>query len=381
MLLGPSHPNPPVLAQPKEPESGLEALSQVVLKDDQNLIIWRQDSEAMLRAAHALQTLWRTEAPAVSVEHFTGQQRLALLSHINQGIAQLGLTQAMQTPSPTPLPRQIFIVTHAEQLSAPDVQMLQDLTRHLPGLRWRWVLLGLDASGGHNSAAIAGMNPCEPSPQSMNEPLTLASIPLEIQAASSPTSDKPSKRLAWLSLAALLGLGAWGTALHFSDPNAVPPQADNRSEAATPAASAPSLDTPPSQAKDLVASAVPAEPAALPQALAAPDTRNDVPEIALRGVQWLALQSPEFFVLEYGAFQTAAQAQSLIRTRDELAKARVLMRKNAYPGGRFVVITGPFRSQERAQNYKVRENLPPQIQVRSISDVLEDSVRAAPSGS
>jgi hypothetical protein len=354
----------------------LEDLGQVVLKDDQNLIIWRQDSEAMLRAAHALQTLWRAGAPAVAVEHFTGQQRLVLLSLINQGIAQLGLTKAMQRPSPTSLPRQIFIVTHAEQLSASDVQLLQDLTRHLPGLRWRWVLLGLDASDGHNKAAIAGMNPSEPNPQWMAEPLAQASIPLATESASSPESKQPSKRLAGLSLAALLGLGAWGAALHLSDPNAVPSQANKRS-----AASAPSLDTPPSQAKDLVASAVPAEPAALPQAPAAADTRHDVPEIALRGVQWLALQSPEFFVLEHGASQTAAQAQSLIRTRDELANARVLMRKNAYPGGRFVVITGPFRSQERAQNYKVRENLSPQIQVRRVSDVLADSVRTAPSGS
>jgi hypothetical protein len=98
-------------------------------------------------------------------------------------------------------------------------------------------------------------------------------------------------------------------------------------------------------------------------------------------VRWLALQTPEFFVLEHGAFQTAAQAQSLIRSKDELVNARVLMLKTANPVGRFVVITGPFRSQERAQNYKARENLPPQIQVRRVSDVLEDSVRTAPSGS
>jgi hypothetical protein len=362
MLSGPSHPKPPATSQPKEPESGLEALGQVVLKDDQNLVIWRQDSQAMWHAAHALQSLWRTGAPDVAVEHFTGQQRLAWLGHINQGIAQLGLTQAMQTPSPTAWPRQICLVTHAEQLSASDVQLLQDLSRHLPGLRWRWVLLGLD-------------------PQWVAEPRTLASPSPTSEAAASPASKQPSKRLVWLSLAALLGLGAWGAALYWPDPNAVLSQADKRSAAATPAASASSLDTPPSQAKDLVASAVPAEPAALPQAPAAADTRNDVPEIAQRGVQWLALQSPEFFVLEHGAFQTAAQAQSLIRTRDELANARVLMRKNAYPGGRFVVITGPFRSLERAQNYKIRENLPPQSQVRVVSDVLEDSVRTAPSGS
>ena len=344
MRPGPSHPNPPATSQPKEPTSALEALGQAVLKDDQNLIIWRQDSEALLHAAHALQTLWRTAAPAVAVEHFTGQQRLAWLTHINQGIAQLGLAQAMQTPSPAALPRQISIVTHAEQLSASDVQMLQDLTRHLPGLRWRWVLLGLD-------------------PQWMAEPLTS-------EAASSPASKQPSKRLAWLSLAALLGLGAWGTVLLLSDPNPVPLRADQRSAAATP-----------SQPQDPVASTVLAEPAALAQAPAAADTRNDVPEIALRGVRWLALQTPEFFVLEHGAFQTAAQAQSLIRSKDELVNARVLMLKTANPGGRFVVITGPFRSQERAQNYKARENLPPQIQMRRVSDVLEDSVRTAPSGS
>ena len=93
----------------------------------------------------------------------------------------------------------------------------------------------------------------------------------------------------------------------------------------------------------------------------------------------LAQQSPDFYVLEHGAFKTAAQAQSLIKTRTELANARVLMLKTAAAGGRFLVITGPFRSQERAQNYKVRENLPPQIPVRQVSDVLQDSVRAAPS--
>jgi hypothetical protein len=120
-----------------------------------------------------------------------------------------------------------------------------------------------------------------------------------------------------------------------------------------------------------------AQPAALPPASAPADNNADIPDVALRGVRWLAQQSPEFFVLEHGAFQTAAQAQSLIRTRAELANARVLMRKSTAPGGRFVVITGPFRSLDRAQNYKVRENLPPQIQIRKVSDVLQESVGPA----
>ncbi len=421
MLPGPSHPNPSAYSQPKESEAALEALGRVVLKDDQNLVIWRQDSEAMWRTAQALQNFWRTTAPAVALEQFTGQQRLDLLGHINQGIAQLGLAQAMQKPLPDSLPQQISIITNAEQLPAADVQMLQDLTQHLPGLRWRWVLLGLDPSAGQNSAAMPGMNSSEPGAQWMAEPglaapaahaasstladpLNLASVSPATEAVSISPSKKPSKRLAWLSLAALLGLGAWGTARHFFDANSVPSQADKPPAAATPAASpsasdsAPSLEappqpsasdpqpsasaasnTPPSQTQDQGVIAVPAEPAAPPQAPVAADTRNKVPEIALQGVRWLALQSPEFFVLEHGAFQTAAQAQSLIRSREELANARVLMRKSEDPSGRFVVVTGPFRSQERAQNYKVRAKLAPQIQVRKVSDVLQESVRTAPS--
>jgi hypothetical protein len=399
MLLGPSHPNPPAPSPPNEPEPALKALGRVVLKDDQNLILWRQDSEAMLRVAHALQSFWCTTAPAVAIENFTGEHRLALLGYINQGIAQQGLAQAMQTPLPGSLPQQICMVTNAERLPASDVQMLQDLSQHLPGLQWRWVLLGLDPSGGQNSAAIASMNPSKTNPQWMVEPTTPASTSLATEAASSPASQPPSKRLAWLSLAALVGLGAWGTALHFFDVNSVPSQVDKPPAAATPAASAsaPSLEappqpsasdpqptasaasnTPPSQTQDQEEIAVPAEPAALPQAPVAADTPNKVPEIALRGVRWLALQSPEFFVLEHGAFQTAAQAQSLIRSKEELANARVLMRKTADPSGRFVVVTGPFRSQERAQNYKVRAKLAPQIQVRKVSDVLQESVRTAP---
>jgi hypothetical protein len=139
-----------------------------------------------------------------------------------------------------------------------------------------------------------------------------------------------------------------------------------------------SATTPPSKDKDRVGSTDPAAPAAMPQASAAAATSVEVPEIAMRGARWLAQQSPEFFVLEHGVFETAAQAQSLIRSRDELANARVLMRKTNYPGGRFVVITGPFRSQDRAQNYKVRENLPSQIQAREITDVLQETERGTP---
>lgn len=436
MLSGPSRLSQTVHFQPPEPADALEGLGQVVLKDDQNLIIWSQDSVTLARAAQSLQDFWQGEAPAVVLEHFTGDQRLALLSHINQGIAELGLTLAMQMPSSASMPRQIALITNAQHLPASDVQMLQDLTRHLPGLRWRWVLLCHEQPGEQKSAALASMNPAQPHPQWMAEPApwekpapvapeedvepvvmakpaetaaiaedTIEASPTTMpQGPTSPALNQPAKRLVWLGLAAMLVLAAWGTWLHFGVPRSVPSMAAEQpasaaapsSDAASAAAAAPALAAPVPSASDSqptdpaaassvtslaaerVASTAVAEPAALPPVSAPADNSADVPDVALRGVRWLAQQSPEFFVLDHGTFQTAAQAQSLIRSRDELANARVLMRKSTAPGGRFWVITGPFRSLERAQNYKARENLPPQVQVRSVSEVLQESVRAAP---
>ena len=436
----------------------------------------------MLHAAQSLQAFWRTRAPSVAVEHFVGDQRLALLSHINQGIAKLGLEQAMQKPLPPYLPKQIAIVTHAEQLPASDVQMLQDLTRHLPGLCWRWVLLRMETPDDQSSAAVANITPTQPQAQWTSEPAPAAPAaplepsepsepsapsapfapgekvepflepveplasaeavtpaqavvpaeteslaqtpivsathqisPLNPEAETSPPAGKPSHRWAWLGLAALVSLGAWGAWLRFGTPKPAPSGAADRAatSASTSAASSPAsamapasspevlaasspetpmpsaaasqpidaaaASTPPSQATAAVPATASAQPSAQTAASAPADPSAEVPDVALRGVRWLAQQSPDFYVLEHGAFKTAAQAQSLIKTRTELANARVLMLKTAAAGGRFLVITGPFRSQERAQNFKVRENLPPQIPVRQVSEVMQESVRAAPS--
>ena len=435
---GSSHPKPSAPSPLQEPAAVLEDLGAVVLNDDQNLIIWSEDKEAMSHAAQSLQDFWRARAPAVTVEHFTGDQRLALLSHINQGIAQLGLNQSMQKPLPPYLPKQIAIITHAEQLPASDVQMLQDLTRHLPGLCWRWVLLSLENPGGHRSAAVTSVNarephsewmaerapaPAPPVPVVPGEPVepffeptaplasaelvaaaqtaALAEAPETPLAAPGGSFGQPAKRWAWLGLA-LLVLSAWGAWYWFGTHHFAPASAPESASAPAPTlapapTSAAAPDTPPlptasapqqidpvtdnttpNQASEAVTATAAAQPAARSPTQAPADPSPELPDVALRGVRWLAQQSPEFYVLEHGAFQTVAQAQSLIRSRDELVNARVLMRKNGAPDGRFLVITGPFRSQDRAQNYKVRENLPPQIPVRRVSDLLQESAKAAP---
>ncbi len=79
-------------------------------------------------------------------------------------------------------------------------------------------------------------------------------------------------------------------------------------------------------------------------------------------------------MLEHGRFQNAPQAQSLIRARAELRNARVIMLSpSEAKENRFAIITGPFQSEGRAQNYKVRENLPAQVRVLSVSRVLQNT--------
>ena len=46
-----------------------------------------------------------------------------------------------------------------------------------------------------------------------------------------------------------------------------------------------------------------------------------------------------------------AQAQALRSSEPVLANAQVLMSAQETPAGRYLVVTGPFRSAERAQNY------------------------------
>ena len=145
--------------------------------------------------------------------------------------------------------------------------------------------------------------------------------------------------------------------------------------APAPQPTSPSVDpTSLGQAEDRAAAADPAKPAPEQQAAAPAVISTVVPDVALRGARWLAQQTPDFYVLEHGTFDTAAQAQSLIRTREELTNARVIMVKHPPNEGKFRVISGPFRSSERAQNYKARQNLPPQIPVRSVSSVLYETI-------
>jgi len=101
----------------------------------------------------------------------------------------------------------------------------------------------------------------------------------------------------------------------------------------------------------------PAAPTAAP-AISTSDTVTELPDLAVRGLSWVRQQDKEVWFLEHSRHTSVQAARKHIASSPLLANARMV------PAGRsdddiahFLVITGPFRSQERARNFAARHEL------------------------
>ena len=104
----------------------------------------------------------------------------------------------------------------------------------------------------------------------------------------------------------------------------------------------------------------------------APTPLPTIPEAAQRGYRWLAALPQESFLILHGSHSSALQAKRQIDSKPELVNARMVMLKPTdTESTRFWVVTGPFRSQERAENFRVRQNLPVSTLILETSDVLK----------
>ena len=421
MLTGPPHPSPPALSQPPEPVAALEDLARALVHEGQHLILHSGSRVALDRANRSLQTCWQALAPQAVVLHFSARQPWTWLGHLNDQVRR-HLPHIAQAAAPDLAhhrPEEIVVLHQAEQLKPSDMALLQGLTQHLPGWQVRWVLLceqpsttawGAAASHRWLSWRLSDDADASPAPTHLataNSPLhTLentgestaqasatndaaanvamnaasnAALNAALNAASSPApppAGRWAQSLGWVVLVLVLSVGAWLIASGRITLSGLPAASQTAPTPTATLRTAPGETAPPRPAAAPADTAAASETSDPDQAAVATHTAPPpVPDVAMRGARWLARQSPEHFVLEHGIFDSADQAQSLIRSRTELSNALIVMHK---PGqahaGRFGVITGPFRSSERAQNYKVRENLPLQIPVRSVASVLQDIV-------
>ena len=144
------------------------------------------------------------------------------------------------------------------------------------------------------------------------------------------------------------------------------PSATNTVSANAAEQTQPTQQTPPLQTSQ---PQVPASPAPEPVVQSAKDKAEEklvteLPDIAVSGRQWLKKLPEDSFVLAHKTFSRVKDAQAFIRSKDYLTNARIVpVFKDDKDEARFVVVTGFFRSKERAQNTKARLGLSDEVLV------------------
>jgi len=111
-----------------------------------------------------------------------------------------------------------------------------------------------------------------------------------------------------------------------------------------------------------VAAATPAKPAKV---------ITELPDVAVKGRLWLRGLPEDTFLLEHGVYETVKQAQSTVKTKAWLANARIVpVYQQGKDDSKFAVVTGPFRSKDRAKNTMVRLNLPSDVTIKPQGTLL-----------
>ena len=157
----------------------------------------------------------------------------------------------------------------------------------------------------------------------------------------------------------------------------MPPPASDADKSAGPNVTA----TPPVNAAEttpaapsVVAEPAPAEPTKPPKEQAEDKLITELPSIAVSGRQWLKKLPEDSFVIAHKSFGRIKDAQAFIRGKDYLANARIApVYTEGKDEARFVVLTGFFRSKDRAKTTIGRLGLPAEASVVPVATALSQS--------
>lgn len=128
----------------------------------------------------------------------------------------------------------------------------------------------------------------------------------------------------------------------------------------------------------LPAPAAPTEPVAA--APVVPETVpekviTELPEAALQGRAWLKGLPEDSFVIEHQSFATLREAQAAIKGKEWLANARIVpLFANGKDEARFALVTGPYRSKDRAKNTITRLGLSNDVAIKAAPSALAQAV-------
>ena len=102
---------------------------------------------------------------------------------------------------------------------------------------------------------------------------------------------------------------------------------------------------------------------------------TELPDVAIKGRQWLRKLPEDSFVLVHKNFTRLKDAQAYMRSKDWLVNARIVpVFVEGKDEARFAVVTGFFRSKERAKTTIERLGLSADVAVMAVPVAVSQAV-------
>ena len=354
------------------------ALARSLIGDVRSLGLVGQKTSALTDFAEQVVTQVQALNDAVVIEEYSGAEFLPLISRLNQEVAPHLLAPAATLAAPGRM--HICLIHQADQLSTEQQAILFRLIELFPALPFRMVWLSrqpLHAWTSHaamtsvivdldaQAASRQGRGPATPTaPASHTDTLSWP-------AANAGTH--PMKAILALVGVAVLGAWAWLSAT-TSGPAA--PATDKPS--ATASAPAPAA-LPASATAPVMAPERPAQDRAEPSSAAPASPGKRLPDMAQTNAEWLLSLPADSLVVEHGTFSTLEQVQGFQAKHKDLVTARILAVRKT-PNAQdwhFSLVTGHFRSEDRAKRYVARLEWRTSARIRA-TDKFKPLVVSAP---
>ena len=103
---------------------------------------------------------------------------------------------------------------------------------------------------------------------------------------------------------------------------------------------------------------------------------TELPEGAVQGRLWLKGLPEDSYVLQHGSFSSLKQARAAMKDKDWLVNARVVpVFTEGKDEAEFALVTGPFRTKDRAQNTMARLKLSGSVSVQPSSSMYKQALQ------
>ncbi|MEY4732901.1 MAG: hypothetical protein RLZZ464_967 [Pseudomonadota bacterium] len=350
-------------------------LARSLLENVRSLGVVSQDEAALKRYAADLETCLRDMDEGVVIEEYSGDAFLSLISRLNQEVAPYLLQQGIPESGPSSL--RVWVIHQAHLLTTEQQSIIFRLIELFPALPFRaiwlsdqalqaWkehantecIFLDLDANDTSEMAPIELWAHSDPLANTVPESEEIATSKAEPAPFEWPANKlSPGLKISvGLLSAGMLGALIWGNFGTSSTPAAEAARLTQTTPAPTTTASA----AQPSEATAIKVHETPtqtAEAASKPVPAKVPHADGKaLPDAAQAGARWLKALPADTYVVEHGSFGNLEQAQKLKSKHKELTNARIVaVRKlSGTDEWQFNLITGPFRSEDRAKSYVSR---------------------------